>query len=184
MLYETLKNDPTVAALLEKGNADLGVLGYTDHSMAHCVLVAERAAYILRKLDYSEREQELARIAGLLHDIGNAVNRVHHAEYGALLANDLLQKTELPLTDRVIVISAIGNHDESTGGAKDAVSGAGGQDRRAAQPRPPKGKGEIRHPRPRELRRHRLKPQGGRGGAQDRTEFADRRQHLHDVRIF
>lgn len=124
MLYETLKNDPTVAALLEKGNADLGVLGYTDHSMAHCVLVAERAAYILRKLDYSEREQELARIAGLLHDIGNAVNRVHHAEYGALLANDLLQKTELSLTDRVIVMSAIGNHDESTGGAKDAVSAA------------------------------------------------------------
>ena len=27
---------------------------------------------------------------------GNAVNRSHHAEYGALLANDILKKTDLP----------------------------------------------------------------------------------------
>ena len=124
MTYEEIKKHPEVTALLERGDYNLGVLGFTDHSMAHCVLVAERAAYILRKLGYSDREEELAKIAGCMHDIGNAVNRTHHAEIGALLANDILKETDMPIGDRMTVISAIGSHDESTGGAKDPVSAA------------------------------------------------------------
>ena len=124
MTYEEIRNHPEVKALLERGDYNLGVLGFTDHSMAHCVLVAERAAYILRRLGYSAHEEELAKIAGCMHDIGNAVNRTHHAEIGALLANDILKETDMPITDRMAVISAIGSHDESTGGAKDPVSAA------------------------------------------------------------
>ena len=124
MTYEEVKKHPEVTALLERGDYNLGVLGFTDHSMAHCVLVAERAAYILRKLGYSDREEELAKITGCMHDIGNAVNRTHHAEIGALLANDILKETDMPIVDRMTVISAIGSHDESTGGAKDPVSAA------------------------------------------------------------
>lgn len=124
MTYEEIKKNPEVCALLKKGNQNLGVLGYTDHSMAHCAFVAERAANILKALGYSEHDQELAKIAGAMHDIGNAVNRTHHAEIGALLANDILKATDMPMEDRITVVSAIGNHDESTGGAKDAVSAA------------------------------------------------------------
>ena len=124
MTYEQVKNHPEVAALLERGDYNLGVLGFTDHSMAHCALVAERAAYILRKLGYTDREEELAKIAGCMHDIGNAINRTHHAELGALLANDILKEGGMPIADRMVVISAIGSHDESTGGAKDPVSAA------------------------------------------------------------
>ena len=124
MTYEELRKNPEVNALLERGNHNLGVLGYTDHSMSHCALVAERAAHILRALGYSEHEAELAKIAGCMHDIGNAVNRTHHAELGAILANDILKQTDMPLADRMVVIAAIGNHDESTGGAKDPVSAA------------------------------------------------------------
>ena len=124
MTYEEIRNNEEVCALLEKGNQNLGVLGFTDHSEAHCLLVAERAAYILRKLGYSEHEEELARIAGFMHDIGNAVNRTHHAELGALLANDILKQTDMPLQDRIEVIAAIGHHDESTGGPRDPISAA------------------------------------------------------------
>ena len=124
MTYEYIKNHPEVNALLEKGNRNLGVLGFTDHSKAHTALVADRAAYILKTLGYSEQEQELAKIAGFMHDIGNAINRTHHAELGAILANDILKGTDMSLEDRLTVIAAIGNHDESTGGAKDAVSAA------------------------------------------------------------
>ncbi len=124
MLYQPIRKAPEVLAFLERGNHDLGVLGFTDHSIIHTALVAERAAYILRRLGFSDHEEELARVAGFMHDIGNAINRTHHAEYGALLANDLLKKYEMPIQDRLVVISAIGNHDESTGGAKDAVSAA------------------------------------------------------------
>ena len=124
MTYEEIRKNPEVCALLKKGNENLGVLGFTDHSMSHCALVAERAGYILKVLGYSEHEQELAKIAGIMHDIGNAINRKQHAEIGAVLANGLLRETDMPLEDRIVVISAIGNHDESTGGAKDAVSSA------------------------------------------------------------
>ena len=124
MTYREIKQNEEVLAFLAKGNADLGVLGYTDHSTAHCAMVAERAAYILESFGYSEHEVELAKIAGFMHDIGNAINRKNHAEYGALLANDILAKTDMSLADRVTVMSAIGNHDESTGGAKDVISAA------------------------------------------------------------
>lgn len=123
MTYEEILHHPEVLALLERGNENLGVLGFTDHSKAHCALVAERAAYILRKLGYDRHTEELARIAGFMHDIGNAINRTHHAEIGAILANDIL-KESLPMADRIAVIAAIGNHDESTGGAKDPISAA------------------------------------------------------------
>ena len=123
-MYEAMKNNPEVLALLEQGNRNLGVLGFTDHSIAHCTLVAERAGLILKQLDYPPHLQELAKTAGILHDIGNAVNRVHHAELGALLANTILRETNISIADRVTILSAIGNHDESTGGAKDPVSAA------------------------------------------------------------
>lgn len=124
MTYQEIRHNEEICALLDKGNRNLGVLGFTDHSEAHCVLVAERAAYILRKLGYSDHEEELAKIAGFMHDIGNAINRTHHAELGALLANDLLKNTNMPLEDRITVIAAIGQHDESTGGSKDPISAA------------------------------------------------------------
>ena len=124
MTYQDIRKNEEICALLDKGNRNLGVMGFTDHSEAHCVLVAERAAYILRKLGYSDHEEELAKIAGFMHDIGNAINRTHHAELGALLANDLLKNTDMPLEDRIAVIAAVGQHDESTGGSKDPISAA------------------------------------------------------------
>ena len=124
MTYQEIKKNEEVRAYLKKGNDNLGVLGYTDHSEAHCTVVAERAGLILKKLEYPEETIELAKIAGFMHDIGNAVNRSRHAEYGAILANELLKGTALSLEDRITIMSAIGNHDESTGGATDPVSAA------------------------------------------------------------
>ena len=124
MKYEEIRNNEEIRAFLKKGNDNLGVLGFTDHSTAHCALVAERAADILKVLEYDEHTIELAKIAGFMHDIGNAVNRSHHAEHGAVLANTILRDTDMSVEDRVTVVSAIGNHDVSTGGAKDAVSAA------------------------------------------------------------
>ncbi len=124
MTYEEIKKNEEVLALIKKGNANLHVLGFTDHSEAHTSLVAERAAMILKEFGYSEHEQELVKIAGFMHDIGNAVNRKNHAEYGGILANEILKAYDLSTTDRVTIVSAISNHDESTGRAMDPISAA------------------------------------------------------------
>ena len=124
MRYEEILNDKEIRAYIKKGNENLGVLGFTDHSVAHTTLVAERAAYILSELGYSEKEQELVKIAGFMHDIGNTINRKHHAEYGALLADTILRSKDMSAEDRITVVSAIAHHDESTGGATDVVSAA------------------------------------------------------------
>lgn len=124
MTYKDILQDEEVNQLLQKGDANLGLLGFTDHSAAHCVHVAQTAAHILKKLGYSEHDIELAKIAGYMHDIGNAINRTHHAEYGSLLANEILKRYDLSIADRITIVSAISNHDESTGGAVDPISAA------------------------------------------------------------
>ena len=124
MKYKELVNNKEINAYLKKGDKNLGQLGFTDHSKAHCMQVAHQAGKILERFSYPDHDVELVKIAGLMHDIGNAINRRHHAEYGALLANEILKGTDMSLEDRVTVVSAIGNHDESTGGPVDVISAA------------------------------------------------------------
>ena len=124
MNYNDIKKNEEIKELIRKGNENLGVLGYTDHSEKHSAIVSEHSAMLLRHFGYSEHDIELAKIAGYMHDIGNAVNRKHHAEYGAIIANDILKNTDISLKDRIAIVSAIGNHDEATGGAVDAISAA------------------------------------------------------------
>ena len=97
---------------------------YTDHSQKHAVIVAERAAGVLEVLGYSKKEIELCKIAGFMHDIGNCVNRSDHAHSGAIMAMQILRSLGMSAEDISVVISAIGNHDEKTGTAVNAVSAA------------------------------------------------------------
>ena len=76
MKYKEIVKNKEINAYLEKGNANLGQLGFTDHSQAHCVQVAHQAGKILERFGYSEHEVELVKIAGYMHDIGNAPCRV------------------------------------------------------------------------------------------------------------
>lgn len=123
-LYQIIRKDSEIRELIKRGNANLGVLGITDHSEIHTTLVAESAARILREFGYDAHAQQLVRIAGHMHDIGNAINRSRHAEYGALLANDILKKYEISIEDRIEIVTCISNHDESTGNPVDAISAA------------------------------------------------------------
>ncbi len=112
--YENLRHDSEILHLIESANEVLGAIGFTEHGMAHCVKTGTDACRILETLGYSERECELAKIAGLLHDTGNAINRCDHAQSGAFLAFQLLKERGLPFEDIVAVTTAIGHHDEKT----------------------------------------------------------------------
>lgn len=122
--YKEIKNNKMIDELIAAGNHALGVLGYTDHSKAHAAKVAETAGKILKELGYDDHLVELAKIAGYMHDIGNAINRTDHAHSGALLAFQILKDMDIDAKDIGIILGAIGNHDENTGCAVDPVSAA------------------------------------------------------------
>ena len=122
--YEQIRNDREINLLIEQGNRNLKVLGYTEHSRKHAVKVAETAGRILKELGYRRRQVEMAKIAGYMHDIGNTVNRYDHAHSSAVLAYGILKEREMKLEDILTITSAIGQHDEETGTAVDAVSAA------------------------------------------------------------
>lgn len=113
--YEQIKNDDAVKVYIEEANRALAALGYTEHSFAHVVKVAETAGMLLKKLGHDERTVELAKIAGYLHDIGNIVNRIDHSQSGAVMAFRILDNKGMAPRDISRIISAIGNHDEGTG---------------------------------------------------------------------
>lgn len=119
-----MKNSREVKTFLEIAEKQMQVLGYTEHSFRHVSLVSQTAGDILASLGYTEREVELARIAGYLHDIGNAVNRCDHAHSGAIMAYTMLTKMGMDVSEAAEIMLAIGNHDEKTGTAVSSISAA------------------------------------------------------------
>ena len=112
--YKDIRNSEEIKAYIQKADESLLSLGFTEHSFAHVGKVSDLAGQILTILGYSDHEVELAKIAGYLHDIGNIVNRIDHAQSGAVMAFRLLDKMDMDPDDIATVVTAIGNHDEST----------------------------------------------------------------------
>lgn len=112
--FEDIKKNTMINTFIRKADESLGALGYTEHSFAHVTMVAETASYILTELGFGERDIELVRIAGYMHDIGNVVNRVDHAQSGAIMAFRILDGLGMDPEEIATVITAIGNHDEGT----------------------------------------------------------------------
>ena len=115
MTYSDVRKNEEINTYIRQADAALSALGYTEHSFAHVSMVAEKAGYILQTLGYSERNVELAKIAGYLHDIGNLVNRIEHSQSGAVMAFRILDHLNFPPEEICTIVSAIGNHDEGTG---------------------------------------------------------------------
>ena len=122
--FEDVKNNKVVQTYIKKADESLSALGYTEHSFPHGSRVAFVARDILLALGYDEREAELAQIAGYLHDIGNVINRVDHAQSGAIMAFRILDHMGADPEDIATIITAIGNHDESTAFPVNAIAAA------------------------------------------------------------
>jgi len=112
--YKYIKENKEVRTYIENADAALYNMGYTEHSTTHAEKSANTAHMILSTLGYDERTCELAQIAAYMHDIGNVVNRVDHAQSGAVMAFRLLDCMGMPSKEISTIISAIGNHDEKT----------------------------------------------------------------------
>ena len=122
--FEDIKKNDAIKTYISKADESLVALGFTEHSFAHVAKVAETARYILEIMGYSEREQELAQIAGYLHDIGNLVNRADHAQSGAVMAFRILDNLGMEAEEIATIVTAIGNHDEGTAQAVNPIAAA------------------------------------------------------------
>lgn len=122
--YDMIRQDEAVKTYITKADESLIALGYTEHSFAHVTKVAEMGGYILETLGYPEKDIEMVKIAGYLHDIGNLINRVEHSQSGAVMAFRLLDKMGMEPENIAAVVTAIGNHDEGTGTPVNAIAAA------------------------------------------------------------
>lgn len=122
--FDMIRSNEEIRTYIAKGNQNLGVLGFTEHAFGHAMKAADTAAMILTALGYGERDVELAKMAGFMHDLGNCINRTDHAHTGALMAMNILRDMGMDPKEIAVIIAAIGNHDEKTGTAVDAVSAA------------------------------------------------------------
>ncbi|MDR0398829.1 MAG: HD domain-containing protein [Endomicrobium sp.] len=121
---EEVKKNSIVNVFVRSANDYLGTLGYTEHGVRHVGLVASIAENVLLYLDYPKRIQELAGIAGYIHDIGNVVNRQDHGQSAALLAMRLLKDMGMTPEEIALIISAIGNHEEQSGDPVNPIAAA------------------------------------------------------------
>ena len=119
-----IKQNEQIRTYIEKADEALAALGYTEHSYAHVTRVAHFAEKIMADLGYPRRMQELAWIAGYMHDIGNVVNRHDHAISGATMAFRILDNMGMDPSDVAAVITAIGHHDDSTAFPVNAIAAA------------------------------------------------------------
>ena len=124
MTYEEIRNNETLNTYIQAAGDALLAMGYTEHSFAHVTQVAKKAGYLLEALGYPPRTAELARIAGYMHDIGNMVNRVGHSQSGAVMAFRLLSDLDFDPEEIAVIVSAVGNHDESGGFPVNPVAAA------------------------------------------------------------
>lgn len=119
-----LQKNSVIDALINGANDALAALGYTEHGPRHVGYVSRAAANILESLGYEPRMVELAAMAGWIHDVGNAVNRHNHGITGAALLLPILRETGLPMDEIVLLIGAVGNHEEQNGTPISPVSAA------------------------------------------------------------
>ncbi len=122
--YKYITQNLDIRTYIKNADAAVEAQGYTEHSFAHVEKTAASVEMILSILNYDERTVELGKIAAYLHDIGNVVNRVEHAQSGAVMAFRLLDNFDMPAEEICAIVSAIGNHDEATAQPINAISAA------------------------------------------------------------
>ena len=124
LTYEQVTKSEAIRTYIIRADESLVALGFTEHSFAHVVHVAQTAGYILETMGFDSRTVELAKIAGYLHDIGNLVNRKDHSQSGAVMAWSILNDMGCDPAEIATIVTAIGNHDEGTGVPVNAVAAA------------------------------------------------------------
>ena len=168
--------DPELSLFISSADRVMEGMGFTEHGFRHANLVASISYQVLHRLGYTEREADLACVAGYLHDVGNMLTREAHAQTGAILVYQAL-KDRAAGNDLAAIMAAVANHEEDQGYAVSPISAAvilaDKSDVHRSRVRR-SGQIEYRHPRPRQFCGRTIVPTG-RLGSPDRHPRADDR---------
>lgn len=119
-----VKQQCRLKTYLDFGNEHLAAMGFTEHGLRHAGVVSNISARIMKELGYTERQAELAAIAGWVHDIGNVISRHNHGQTAAVIVMGTLETMGMPFDEVAVVSAAIGNHEEEYGQAVNDVAAA------------------------------------------------------------
>jgi uncharacterized protein len=120
---EDVQRNEELSLYIASADRVMDAMGYTEHGFRHANLVGNIAYQVLHRLGFSEREAQLACVAGYLHDVGNALARDAHGQTGGVLVYHAL-KDRVDGGDLMTIIAAIANHEEAEGTAVSPVSAA------------------------------------------------------------
>ncbi|MDR1940738.1 MAG: HD domain-containing protein [Endomicrobium sp.] len=111
LTFENIKKNREIQTYLEFTDRAFALMGYKEHGRHHALYCSDIAGQILQYLGYGQREQELAKIAAYLHDIGNVVSKHDHDQSGAVMFLNFLNLTSYD-DEAFAVASAIGCHED------------------------------------------------------------------------
>ncbi len=108
---DDVKKNPQILEFINQTEQAMEALRYTNHGLRHSNVVSLRAIQIAKEVGLSERESELAGIAGFCHDMGNFLTRTYHHFFGAQLFSQVFMSTCDP-GELAMIMQAISNHDK------------------------------------------------------------------------
>lgn len=106
-----VKENPQIMQFISETELAMNALSYTNHGFRHSNIVADRARQIAKEIGLSERESELASIAGFCHDMGNFLTRTFHHFFGATLFSQVFLG-KIDTSELSVIMQAISNHDK------------------------------------------------------------------------
>ncbi|MDR0401861.1 MAG: HD domain-containing protein [Endomicrobium sp.] len=98
----------------ENANGDFNFIKRKGRDKNHAIYASKIAERILKYLGYKKKEQELAKIAAYVHDIGNIVSRYGHDQSSAIMFLNIVKNEDKYNEDVFSVMSAIGCHEDRT----------------------------------------------------------------------
>ncbi|MDR1122888.1 MAG: HD domain-containing protein [Endomicrobium sp.] len=111
LTFEGVRNNPEIQTYLEFTDKAFAIMGYKEHGQGHALRSAATAESVLKGLGCSAREQELAKIATYMHDIGNMVSIHSHDQSSAIIFLNIID--EVLYGDEVCAVAtAIGGHED------------------------------------------------------------------------
>jgi metal-dependent HD superfamily phosphatase/phosphodiesterase len=123
LTFEEIKSNREIEVYFEYMNKAFALMGHKEHDKNHALYAAEIAERVLKGLGYSEREQELAKIAAYIHDIGNIISKHGHDQSSAIMFLNLIEDDKYG-EDIFKIASAVGSHEDKSIGPGSPIAAA------------------------------------------------------------